>query len=240
MPLADHAAALGVERREERRGPVAHVVVSPPLHLARAPGQPRLTAVQRLDLRLLVHAQHQRLIRRVQIQPDDVAHLVDEQRIRRQRERLAPMRLQAEGAPDPTDGTLTQATLARHGPRAPVRRVPRRGLQGQRHDALHRGIGHGPRRPRSRLIQQSIEALRDEATPPLADGLLGYAQLSSHGGVCLSGGAFENHTGPQGGRLRRLRTASPVLECLTFFPTDDQLPERSTCSRRGTGRDPSA
>jgi hypothetical protein len=31
-----------------------------------------LGAIQRLDLRLLIHAQHDRVLRRIQIQPDDV------------------------------------------------------------------------------------------------------------------------------------------------------------------------
>ena len=40
--------------------------------------QDRLGPVQRLDLRLLVHAQHQRPLRWVQVQPDDVTDLVDD------------------------------------------------------------------------------------------------------------------------------------------------------------------
>jgi hypothetical protein len=118
MPLADHAAALGVEGCEERRGPVTDIVVRAPLDLPGAHRQQRLTAVQSLDLRLLVHTQHQRLVRRVQIQSHDVPDLVDEQRIGRQLERLASMRLQAERAPDPADGALAQAILVCHGPRA--------------------------------------------------------------------------------------------------------------------------
>jgi hypothetical protein len=76
-----------------------------------------------------------------------------EQRIRRQLERLTPMRLQSEGAPDPTDRALAQTALARHRTGAPVRRIARRRLQGQRDHALHRGIGDDPRCPGPRLIR---------------------------------------------------------------------------------------
>ena len=39
--------------------------------------------IERLDLAFLVDAQHQRALRRIEIEADDVAHLVDEHRIAR-------------------------------------------------------------------------------------------------------------------------------------------------------------
>jgi hypothetical protein len=64
-----------------------------------------------VDLGLLVHARHERAVRRVEVESDDVTHLVDELRVRpaalqsrapgpRELERLALVRLQAEAAPD--------------------------------------------------------------------------------------------------------------------------------------------
>ena len=79
---------------------MALIVVGAPLGDARGQRQERLRAIQRLDLALLVDAQHQGLQRRVQVQPHDVAHLLDEQRIAGELEGLLPVRLQAEGAPD--------------------------------------------------------------------------------------------------------------------------------------------
>ena len=80
----------GVEGGEGGRA--VALVVAAPLRLARPHGQHRLGAVERLDLALLVDAEHQR----------GVAHLVDELRVARQLEALDPVRLQAEGAPDTT------------------------------------------------------------------------------------------------------------------------------------------
>ena len=65
VALANHLAGPGVQSGEEGRGAVAHVIMSGPLHLARAQGQKRPGAVQGLDLGLLVHAQDQRPVRRV-------------------------------------------------------------------------------------------------------------------------------------------------------------------------------
>jgi hypothetical protein len=47
---------------------------------ARQHRQGRRGAVQRLDLGLLIDAQHDGTLRRIEIQPDDIADLVDEQR----------------------------------------------------------------------------------------------------------------------------------------------------------------
>jgi hypothetical protein len=51
------------------------VVVGAPLGLSWPHRQQRLCPVERLDLRLLVDAQHDRPIRRIEIKADDVAHL---------------------------------------------------------------------------------------------------------------------------------------------------------------------
>ena len=89
MKLTDHLAGLRVERGKQRRRAVPLVVMRPPLDLTRSHRQQRLRAVERLNLRLFVHAQDHGVVRRVHIQPDDVPHFVDQQRIVRQLERLA-------------------------------------------------------------------------------------------------------------------------------------------------------
>src|SRR6266536_2651650 len=80
--------------------PWALVVVAAPLRLTGPQGQQRLGAVQRLNLALLVHAEDQSVIRRVHIQAHDIAHFLEEQRVRREFEVLGAMRLQTKGAPN--------------------------------------------------------------------------------------------------------------------------------------------
>ena len=60
---------------------MACIVVGAPLDLARAHGKQRLRSVQRLDLALFGDAKNQGVFGRRQIKPDDIAHLLDEQRI---------------------------------------------------------------------------------------------------------------------------------------------------------------
>jgi hypothetical protein len=76
--------------------------------------QNRLRAIQGLNLALFVHAQRQSPIRRAQIQPDDVAHLLNEQRIGGQLEGLSAVRLQTKGAPEAHHGALRQAAGLHH------------------------------------------------------------------------------------------------------------------------------
>src|SRR5437867_7008284 len=101
--LGDDLATLHVERGKQRRGAAPHVVMRPPFDLAGLQRQDRLRAIQRLNLGLLVHAQHDRAIRRIQVEPDDVPPLLDQERARRQLDALAAVRAQAEGPPNPRD-----------------------------------------------------------------------------------------------------------------------------------------
>src|SRR5665213_761696 len=66
--LADHRSGGDVQGREETGGAMAFVVVGAALHLAGQHRKDRLAAAQRLNLTLLIHAQHQRTMRRIQVQ----------------------------------------------------------------------------------------------------------------------------------------------------------------------------
>ena len=54
---------------------MARVIVGPPLHLPGPHGQQWLRAIQGLNLGFLVDAQHERLIRRVEVQPHDAPEM---------------------------------------------------------------------------------------------------------------------------------------------------------------------
>lgn len=58
--------------------------------------------------------------RRSQVKPDDVADLLDEQRVLRELERLCTMRLQRKGTPDTAHAALAQPTSLGHGASAPM------------------------------------------------------------------------------------------------------------------------
>ena len=128
VQLADHRARLEVERSEQVGGAVAQIIGGVALGLAGTHRQHGLAAVQRLDLALLVHAQDQRAVGWIEIQPDDVAHLVDEQRVFGEPEAFDPVGLQRKGPPDAADHALAQSAAFGHRAAAPVSRIWRRAL----------------------------------------------------------------------------------------------------------------
>ena len=97
--LAEHLAGLGVEGRIERQGAVAVVLKAMAFGAARGERQDRVLAIQGLNVRLLIDAEHRRVRRRVQIQPNDVGRLLLKVRIVRGHVALDPMRLESVLAP---------------------------------------------------------------------------------------------------------------------------------------------
>lgn len=93
-----------VEGAEQRRGAVPLVVVGAALDLSGAHRQQGLAAVECLNLAFFVDAEDEGTVRRRHVEPDDVAHLLHEQRIGGEFERLGAVRLEAERLPDAMDG----------------------------------------------------------------------------------------------------------------------------------------
>lgn len=110
----DDLPSGNVECGEQRGGAVTDVIMGVALDIAEPEGQGRLGTVEGLNLRFLVDAQHHRMFRRVEVQSDDVAHLLDEERIRRQLERLAQVGLDAKQLEPALDGALRETGMAGH------------------------------------------------------------------------------------------------------------------------------
>ena len=106
---ADHRAVEDVHRGEQRRRAVALVVVRHGPGAALLQRQSGLGAIERLDLALFVDRQHDGVCGRIDIEPDDVAQLVDEVRIVGQLELPITVRLQTMGAPDALNRTDADA-----------------------------------------------------------------------------------------------------------------------------------
>jgi hypothetical protein len=75
---------------------MAEVVVGSAFDLARTHRQEGLGPVERLDLGLLIDAEHHCPFRRVEIEADNVPHLLDEQRVSREFEGLRAMGLEGK------------------------------------------------------------------------------------------------------------------------------------------------
>ena len=109
--LGEDGAVEQVEGREQRGGAVTTIVVRHALDVAEAHGEERLGAIEGLHLAFLVDAQDQRLVRRVEIEPDHVAQFLDEERVGRQLEGILAMRLQPEHLKETMDAGLGDAGL---------------------------------------------------------------------------------------------------------------------------------
>ena len=208
---ADDGAVEHVERGEQRGGAVALVVVGhgaePPL-LHRQAG---LGAVERLDLALLVDRQHDGVRRRIDVEADDVAQLVDELRIVGELELPPAVRLQPVRLPDAPHRAGADAGRLRHHVGGPVRRLAGRVRQRQRHHAL----GHlGPERRDARgprlVAQQPVEAFLGEALLP-----------APHAGLGLAGPPHDLDRA--GARWIPARSATVQANLIsTFLPSSDR------------------
>src|SRR4029434_4819628 len=125
----DHPSSGNVESGKERCGAVSDVVVGTPLRLSGAHREERWSAIECLYLRLLIHTQNHGLLGRIEIKPDDVAHLLDKQRILRKLEGLGAMRLKREGLPDAMNRGRCEARGLRHRTHAPMCGIARSRFQ---------------------------------------------------------------------------------------------------------------
>ena len=118
--LPDDHAGEYVERGEQGGGAVALVVMGHGAGTSLLHGQARLGAVEGLDLGLLVDAQHDGLIRWVQVEADDVDQLLLEVRVVRELEGLDQMGFQAPSRPHPLHSGGAHALGLGHRAAAPV------------------------------------------------------------------------------------------------------------------------
>ena len=230
MKLRDDLTGLRVERGEQRGRAVPIVVMCAALHLAGPHRQERLRAVQRLDLGFFVDAEYRRVLRRIQIQPHDVTHLFHEQRVGRQLERLAPMRLQAERTPDPIDGHATQVQRLGHVPGAPVRGPARRGFERSNNHLLDLVIGNRPRRTGPRFVVQAVESLSHEAPAPLPDRARTHVETPSHHLAVEAFAARQDDARTPRHVRRRPRSMGQRFESRLFLRCQDQRGFRASCS----------
>ena len=124
-----------------------------------------------------------------------------------------------KGAPDAANSALTQSAALGHRARTPVGGSGGSAFQSQPHHALNLRIADLPRRPRARLIEQTIEAVVKKALPPLADSVLGDPQLPRHYGVGTTAGALQYDARALGQGMRGSRASHRLYEPLAFSAT---------------------
>ena len=119
--FADDPAGGDVERGEQGRRPVPLVIVGHRAGATLLQRQSRLGAVERLDLALLVDREHQRLVRWVEIKPNDVLNLLTKLRVVGELEAARQMRLEPVRRPDALHARMAQADRLGERARRPER-----------------------------------------------------------------------------------------------------------------------
>src|SRR4030042_3049154 len=106
------------------------VIMSDPFDISQPHRQKWLSAVKRLYLAFLVHAQHHGFIGRIQIQPDDIPYLLDKERVCGKLKMALTMRLKTKSSPNPMHGRTRQLSVPGHRPDGPVSSILGFGLNG--------------------------------------------------------------------------------------------------------------
>jgi hypothetical protein len=211
---------------------VAAVVRGAPLGLARPHRQHRLGALDRLHLGLLVDAQDQGAVRRGEVEPDDVPDLLHERGIGGEPGALDPVRLEAEGVPDPLHGGRRQAARGRHRAGAPVRGALRHGLQGAGQQLGDPFVRDGARGAATGPVAQAVEPVLGEALAPLADRVGADPDLAGDGLVRRAFGTAEHDLRPERQVLRGLAPADQLLQLASLLRR--QRERRRLALRHGT------
>ncbi len=147
-----------VQRGEERRRAVPNVVVGVAFAVAQVHRKRRLGAVERLDLGLLVHAEHHRVVGRVEIEPCNIQDFLEEKGVAGQLERLRQVRLDPEQGEPPLHSAVGDALGFCQAVCAPVRGavrlVPQRALD----DLCDLVVVVGAGAAGAQLVVQSLNA----------------------------------------------------------------------------------
>ena len=222
MTLTDHLPRRDIQRRKQRGGAVANVVVGLLSREAGAHRQQRPRAIQGLDLALFVHRQHDGVIGRTQIKADDVPDFLDKLRVRRQLERVDAMRLQAERAPQARDRIFGQPCDVGHAARGPLGGVWGRSFEGAGDQLHHHVVGRFPWGARPRLVRQPFQTAHPKPFAPFADAVARRVHALRDRPVREAVGTGEHHPRPQRQPLRGLRAARPLLQRPAFVLRQQQ------------------
>ena len=133
---SDHLSLQNVERGEQCGRSVPLIIVRLSCWQAGPQGKKGLRALQGLNLAFLIHAEDDRLIRWVPIEPHNVAHFPSKFRIVTELEGLHSMGLQSVLLPNPLHGSGADLLARRHGPNTPMSGILRSGLHGRIHNSF--------------------------------------------------------------------------------------------------------
>lgn len=185
--------------------------------------QNRLGTIQGLDLALLIYAQHQGFLGRMQVQTHDVAQLEKELGIGAELETLDAMRLQAMRLSDAIHRRRTHPLSAGQGAHAPVRGSRRLGVQRGVHDGLFfLDLQPSPASGSRGIFQQPLQPGLLEAASPTQHRRAAGAQFPCYPVVGEPVGRTQHNADAKHDLLRRASRPRETLQQFAFFPAETQ------------------
>lgn len=206
IEVRQHATFQNVERREECGCSVSFVVVGLRTESPRKHRQAFLSSTECLNLTFLINAQHNCVLRRTHIEPQDVTQLFLEVLVVRELECLRQVRLQVVLLPHPLYRRAPDADFRSHRSRRPVR--PARRFLLSRLVQNQTGHFRGCRRfmtATRRVLPDAVESTFVKPQPPQPNRFSRRADLSGDVLVLQSSTRHEKHLCSQHqSRLRKM------------------------------------
>ena len=227
--LADDRAARHIEGGKQRCRTVTLVIMGHGAGPALLHGKAWLGAVEGLDLALLIDAEHQRLVGRIEIKSHDVLDLFGKIGIVGDFEAAHQMRFKAVFMPDTLDARVADAHLSGHRTHAPVRGVDRPFLDRLLDDLE---LDPGGDRLLARRLGAAFEQARgpglDEIILPAPDRGLGDLDLAHDRRDALSPSRQKHDLRPLDDLLRRVSVSYNPLEPGAIFRPEYDFNSMST------------
>jgi len=214
VPMARHATldyftSKCVEGGKQSGRAVPAIIVRLSRGNAGSQRQDRRRSLECLDSALFVHAQNNRIGRRIHVKTNNIAQLRDEIGVRAKLEILNAMRLQIMSAPQAIDRATAHAKTPCHLHSRPMRRILRNTLHRCRDDFFRLRFAHffGPATPRSVVIH-ALNATLFETPANRDDVLARDFPLTGYLGIRYAArGIKQHHRAPdsalRGGWFRR-------------------------------------
>jgi hypothetical protein len=215
---ADQLALGQFQGGKQRRRAMTRVVVRHRAAPALFDRQARLGAVQRLNLTFFIAAQDQRMVGRIEVQPDDIHQFLGEGRIAAELEGSDLERFQVMRLPHAVDQVGANAEVLGQGPNAPVRRVGWRLMDGGLDDPLGPASLLGGPAPAARgILFDAGQAALGETLPPAAHRRGLDRERLGNLFVLLAVGGQEDNLGPLHQPHRCAPSPSPALQGLSLL-----------------------
>src|SRR5450755_715955 len=219
--LAQHTSVESIQSGEQSGCSMPLIIVCHGFATTLLHRQTGLRTIQCLNLTLLIDGKHNRLLRRIEIQADNVFEFFGKLRIVADLERLCAVGFQTVRMPHPTNASFADSNRPSHAPCTPVGSVFGSFLRGLANNFFRVQLGRAARS--GRILLDSANAQFQESLAPPRHRVSADLQLSSYVQVLLAFSGEQNNPCPLYQTLRNPTSAGigPQLSLLSFAECDE-------------------